>query len=415
MTTKNAKTILFASLIAAMILPFSGMMMVEAASSENANDKAKELGVYIVKQGSGEGKEIIKYGQEKIRPTESIQIHEISVKLNDPSLKHTEPQIQAMRDQMEKLQQRLYDKAPKISTEKETYLEQHREMFNLHITPMIESGEHEELLQELPFIRLGIDKNEQSIKFGFLEENLTPEKTAKYFKYIRNIVGNDVDILFFATNEYTTTTCTSQTADCDPLEGGIKIQIDGSENCSLGFKAKKLEGTTWVPGFITAGHCSDGSSSPDLNVEQATSPDVGQLKLESFTANSKCDCSWVEVDSGITVDDVIYPNTEPASVATPTVNTATTGMGFTSGTLTGDIDDSSEDVWIGDPDEGDTYMRSQLIIDFVADDGDSGGSVFKDSNDQLIGIISASNGFDSVVSAATNISSLSSSIEWDFT
>ena len=42
MTYKNAKTMLFAGLIAAMILPFSGMMMADAAPSENASDKAKE-------------------------------------------------------------------------------------------------------------------------------------------------------------------------------------------------------------------------------------------------------------------------------------------------------------------------------------------------------------------------------------
>jgi len=42
MTHKNAKIVLFASLMVAMILPFSGMMMAEAAPNENANDKAKE-------------------------------------------------------------------------------------------------------------------------------------------------------------------------------------------------------------------------------------------------------------------------------------------------------------------------------------------------------------------------------------
>jgi hypothetical protein len=41
MTTTTTKTILFASLIAAMILPFSGMMMAEAAPNENANDVVK--------------------------------------------------------------------------------------------------------------------------------------------------------------------------------------------------------------------------------------------------------------------------------------------------------------------------------------------------------------------------------------
>ena len=38
MTFKNTKTILFASLLVAMILPFSGMMMAEAAPNENAID-----------------------------------------------------------------------------------------------------------------------------------------------------------------------------------------------------------------------------------------------------------------------------------------------------------------------------------------------------------------------------------------
>ncbi len=42
MTTKTIKVILFTSLIAAMILPFSVMTMAEAAPNENANDKAKD-------------------------------------------------------------------------------------------------------------------------------------------------------------------------------------------------------------------------------------------------------------------------------------------------------------------------------------------------------------------------------------
>jgi len=40
MIKNNIKAILFASLIVAMVLPFSGMMMAEAAPSENANEKA---------------------------------------------------------------------------------------------------------------------------------------------------------------------------------------------------------------------------------------------------------------------------------------------------------------------------------------------------------------------------------------
>ena len=46
--TKTTKTLLFAGLIAALILPFSGMMMAEAAPNENASDKAKEKFNYDV-------------------------------------------------------------------------------------------------------------------------------------------------------------------------------------------------------------------------------------------------------------------------------------------------------------------------------------------------------------------------------
>lgn len=42
MTSKTMKTVLFASLIAAMILPFSAMGIADAAPNENANDKAKD-------------------------------------------------------------------------------------------------------------------------------------------------------------------------------------------------------------------------------------------------------------------------------------------------------------------------------------------------------------------------------------
>ncbi len=44
----TTKTILFASLIAAMILPFSGMMMADAAPNEETNDKAKDRFNYKV-------------------------------------------------------------------------------------------------------------------------------------------------------------------------------------------------------------------------------------------------------------------------------------------------------------------------------------------------------------------------------
>ena len=51
MITKNVKTILFASLITAMILPFSAMEFAQAVTNENANDKAKKTHEEMVKEG----------------------------------------------------------------------------------------------------------------------------------------------------------------------------------------------------------------------------------------------------------------------------------------------------------------------------------------------------------------------------
>ena len=59
--TKTTKTILFASLLAAMILPFSGMMMADAAPNENANEKAppNSMKVLDISEFEGEIPELI--------------------------------------------------------------------------------------------------------------------------------------------------------------------------------------------------------------------------------------------------------------------------------------------------------------------------------------------------------------------
>jgi len=69
MTLKTTKTILFTSLITAMILPFSGMITVKAAPNENANDKVKRtyqvnvLSTEIIDEYYVDGIKITKFKQ----------------------------------------------------------------------------------------------------------------------------------------------------------------------------------------------------------------------------------------------------------------------------------------------------------------------------------------------------------------
>lgn len=67
--SKTTKTILFASLIAAMVLPFSGIMMADATPNENANDNAKRifevevLSTEILEESTIDGIKVTKFKQ----------------------------------------------------------------------------------------------------------------------------------------------------------------------------------------------------------------------------------------------------------------------------------------------------------------------------------------------------------------
>lgn len=159
---------------------------------------------------------------------------------------------------------------------------------------------------------------------------------------------------------------------------------------------------------------SDGSTSPSLNVEQAISPDVGTLLIEKFEANSNCDCAWVKALSGIDVGDTIFSGISPSEVGVVTVNSAVTGKGFNSLSKSGLVTDSSEDFWTGDGDEGDTFLRSHFVVDFEMGNGDSGGPVYRTSDSDLFGTMSSFGGGSTWYSNANNISTVSSSVSWDF-
>lgn len=261
-TTKTIKTVTL------MLLALGiGTVGILTNGNSFADTEKTNQGVYKVTQTEGAGKNILKYGQPKVVHPEATELFAISAELNDPDKSFTDSERKQMQDRINYLQEQLYAKVSPLSEEKETQLESHRDVFNSFLTAkMTDKTELKEFRDSLPFIRLGIDREEQALKFGFLEENLTDENVKSYFEQIRAIIGNDINVVIFSTVQPKTGACASQTSDCSPLVGGIKIEVDNSEQCSLGFQAKRLVGTSYETGFITAGHCSDGSASPSLNV-----------------------------------------------------------------------------------------------------------------------------------------------------
>lgn len=408
MITKNFKTLTL--LMMTIGIATAGMIMSGNVFASAAETNTSQLiPTYTVTQSAGLGKNIVKFGQQKSIDPDMIKLLDLSARSEDPSVSESEKQ--SLAQQMTELQDRIYEKITNVPSEKLAEIEKNREIFNKAYLEKLNNIGFEDIRAELPYSTLGVDREEQAIRFGFTADYLTDENITSYFQKIRDILGNDMDIVITSSERYTTAACTSQTSNCDPLVGGIKINMDW-EDCSIAFKAKRNTDN----GFVTAGHCSNGSASPNLTVYQAGWPrNVGVLTVEEFHTNSYCDCAFVKVNSGITVDDTIYSNIEPLAVGTPTVGTAVTAKGFASGTKSGQITDSSEDVWVSDSDEGSIYLRDQLIVDFVVSDGDSGGIVYKNSNKDLMGIISAKGSTTSIISKASRATTEISGLSWDFT
>lgn len=250
MTTKTMKTITLVLLTLSI-----GTVGILTNDNSFADTEKTDQGVYKVTQTEGLGKDILKYGQPKVVHPEATELFAIADDLNDPTKSFTDSERKQMKDRINYLQEQLYAKVPPLSDEKSSQLETKREIFNSYLSEKMKDEKAlNEFRDSLPLIRLGIDRSEQALKFGFLEENLTDENVKSYFEQIRAIVENDINVVIFSTVQPTTGACASQSSDCDPIVGGIKIQVDNSEDCSLGFQAKRLVGTSYETGFITAGH-----------------------------------------------------------------------------------------------------------------------------------------------------------------
>lgn len=116
MTTKNAKTILFASLIAAMILPFAGMQMVDAVTEKQKDsfdaDKIRSALASKLTQANAEKSEAkdAKQLEKADRKLERIDIFSKLTDLKEAINNETNPkQIESLEKQAKKLMLRYHN------------------------------------------------------------------------------------------------------------------------------------------------------------------------------------------------------------------------------------------------------------------------------------------------------------------
>jgi hypothetical protein len=231
-------------------------------------------------------------------------------------------------------------------------------------------------------VGFGID-DKQKILFIDIEPSHANQKNAMKYKHkIESILDPSTKFEFRQIERPQSVGCNSLVSDCDPLQGGVKISIDGGSDCSVGFKAKDGNKN----GFITAGHCG----SVDDEVKFPNSNDkIGEVTKDGFIigeTGTYCDCLFVELTENVTADNLIFSDITVNGIGTPIYNETVYLVGFKSGEFTGEIVSSSYSVMIDD-----MLHRYHLRINSAPNTGDSGGPIYKVDNgvEKIIGFISA--------------------------
>ena len=205
--TKTTKTILFASLIAAMILPFSGMMMAEAAPNENANENANNNRNFLEEWRTLET-EVSALAEAQVRSIEKLQNSSAPDTILENVIERRALDIEALNQQIDDLEQESIE-----SMKMPIGLEE--ELFGIERTIIANNSNQE----DSPFWGAYVDFELQKVVVfvdadNILANQITESITREY--------GNDVVI---DNNLPIETACAYQTSSCRPLIGGLALAL----------------------------------------------------------------------------------------------------------------------------------------------------------------------------------------------
>ena len=262
MTTKTIKTILFASLIAAMILPFSGMSNVNAEELTDVEitQLEDELGLAILKlKVDNQQLEMIdKASAASLERANNIKIDELMAQMSE--LKPDLP-IAELSDSYIKETDSAMDR-------------------------LVESG--------LPILTLNVN---DSTGIFEVEVDLDRAVTGKsYDKEIREIVGNnDVPLEISYGHQVAflqAPACSGQSGDCNPIIGGSFAEEGGiAQDCTLTIADIKSSDNV----MITVHHCNPSHNDMWQNKKGVSGDEMGPH--HTVSNDSECDCDLYEVTS----------------------------------------------------------------------------------------------------------------------
>ncbi len=368
MIYKNAKTILFAGLIATMILPFSGMMMADATNDIANNKTNKQL-------------------YQEVSQEYNVLNRELQKLENDKELTVSDSN---------KIKLKMLDLEKKANEIRQKNIESHK-MPN-DVKKILESAK-EKVIEEIDFSIIGINgKTRTLVVFVASEDQVQPViDLVGYIEGKKTHLDVKVDKFEFSG-------CTAQDAECNPVMG--RIQIDGIGDGACRIAVPYTKGTT--EGFLTAGHCVNFSSA--VYQPEKYSNKIGSVTSGVWEIEDSCDCAWIEKRGTKTFSERIFDEGLDSGgyyyYSIDDHNTPVPGDFVSIGKKSG-IVHSIEFLYYVTANEVETNasLTNMMALDTPKEKGASGGPIFGNITHDFHGIISGGNSQITVASHWNNIES----------
>ena len=295
-TTKNTKTILFASLIAAMILPFSMVDYADADKNnttsmkaihekiKNANgaEKKQLKSEYIAKNKQHNEKSYKKPARDFVAEWKSLDLVQMNIAeqrhVANEDLKNLtntdkkmakqleinqkDNRINAILNQIQALQQESIEF---MTLDFDTQLKFDQIVSDLYTIYGTENSEN-------AFVMAGINYEQKKVTVELTtanDENVSNElSSVALAEKIRDSIGDENVIITI--DSFTQVTCTDYLAECTPRVGGVAIYRSDDPTRlagSIGYKAT-YNGDV---GYVTAGHVVDFENTGNRAMNQITS------------------------------------------------------------------------------------------------------------------------------------------------
>lgn len=270
MTSKTTKTILFASLLVAMILPFSSMNL---ATAETQNDTSNHFEKFLKLADK----------QQTIHEKLKIAEHSDNTKL----VNQLQNRIDVIQESMDALQQEYIESIALTEEEKQELDAQGLRVFNelsdpessLYVGVAPNSYFVSQISKSTHLIFEGPELSTMSTSSAALME-LQSNNDKGEFDGSSYSVGNIEKTSHFIT-------CSDRHADCNYLMGGLAV-AEGSEVSTMAFWAKHDNGDI---GFVMTAH---GANALGKTIDQFPTRDVGVVDVITSEAWGECDCAFVD-------------------------------------------------------------------------------------------------------------------------